>query len=67
MSINSLTPDELCLLQKLGRLCEVHTRNAVRCLSTEKVGPSQVHGDLARSYSRQAFALARRVLARPAG
>lgn len=51
-------------LQQLGLRCEAHTRDAARCLAEDKLGPSKVHADLARSYSKQAFALARRVLAR---
>lgn len=64
MSTVNATCSDIKYLQQLGLRCEVHTRDAARCLAAEKLGPSKVHADLARSYSKQAFALARRVHAR---
>lgn len=64
MSTFNVTSTDIQQLQQLGLRCEVHTRDAARCLAADKPGPSKVHADLARSYSKQAFALARRVYAR---
>lgn len=64
MSTVNVTCTDIQQLQQLGLRCEVHTRDAARCLAADKLGPSKVHADLARSYSKQAFALARRVHAR---
>jgi len=64
MSLIKMTRTELRYFQQLGRLCESHARDAARCSAAGKAAVAALHAHLARSYSRNAFALARRVYAR---
>ena len=64
MTALAAKPIEVQEVRRIAGLCEAHLRYAAGCKDAGQTGARLIHQQLARDYSRAAFALVARVAAR---
>ncbi|MFN3704302.1 hypothetical protein [Thermomonas sp.] len=64
MTALAARPIEVQEVRRIAGLCEAHLRYAAGCKDAGQAGPQLIHQQLARDYSRAAFAIVRRIAKR---